>query len=111
MKIKLYSVQRVWFVFPAIKGTFQAPKNTFEINILEVTFYYGKNNFKLKSYYYIALILKSKNNFTLSYPNKNNSLKLILTYSNQTQINSFKSNSSKSNSFNLILSKVKPNIP
>ena len=105
--------QCIWFVFPAIKRTSQATKSIFGRSIFVVFFILGK--LILRWNLTITLTLTTKSNFTLSYPNKNCSLKLTLTYSSQIQMNSFKSYSSKSNFFNLILSKVifvkiKPNI-
>ena len=57
----------------------------------------------------------TKSNFTLSYANKNHSFKLIFDILKPNTNQYFKSNSSKSNFFNLfflkvILPKVKPNI-
>ena len=44
--------QCVWFVFPAIKSTFQATRSTFGRSILIFTFHFRKSNFEIESYYY-----------------------------------------------------------
>ena len=82
---------------PFFKLTFETPEGLLEEVSLKLLFILKKDF--LRGNLVITLTSTIKNNFTLSYQNKNRYLKITLTYSNQTQSNIFKSNSFKRPSF------------
>ena len=76
MRIKLHSNSICLIIFYSIKSIFQATKNTFLGEIFLKLFFILKK-ILLRWNLTITLILTTKSNFTLSYPNKNYFLKLI----------------------------------